>query len=108
MRIVIVSVKSGTGKTYVATFDARNFGAKRLLFVVHRDAILTEAMNTFVKVFAASRSYGLYTGDENNLNCDFIFASNLMLAKHLDLFLPNEFDYIVFDECHGPSPSVTY
>lgn len=100
VRKSLVIAATGSGKTYLAAFDARNFGAKRLLFVVHRDAILTEAMNTFVKVFAASRSYGLYTGDENNLNCNFIFASNLMLAKHLDLFLPNEFDYIVFDECH--------
>ncbi len=49
-RALIVAA-TGSGKTYLAAFDVRNFDAKRLLFIVHRDAILKEAMETFKKSF---------------------------------------------------------
>ncbi len=103
-RALIVAA-TGSGKTYLAAFDARNFDAKRLLFIVHRDAILKEAMETFKKVFGANRSYGLFVGDNKEVDCDFIFASNIMIANHLDIFNPEEFDYIVIDECHHSSAS---
>lgn len=103
-RALIVAA-TGSGKTYLAAFDVRNYDAKRLLFIVHRDAILKEAMETFKKVFGANRSYGLFVGDNKEVDCDFIFASNIMIANHLDIFNPEEFDYIVIDECHHSSAS---
>ncbi len=96
----LVIAATGSGKTYLAAFDAKNFGAKRLLFVVHRETILNDAMKTFSNVFKASRSYGLYTGSLQEMNADFLFASSSMLSRHLKEFDPNEFDYIVFDEVH--------
>lgn len=104
----LIVAATGSGKTFLAAFDALNFNAKRLLFIVHRDTILEEARKTFQKVFGAKRSYGLYTGNSNNIDCDFIFASNIMMANHLNDFLPNEFDYIVIDECHQVGFCVTY
>lgn len=86
------------GKTYLAAFDAKNYDAKHLLFVVHKDAILVSAKNTFQKIFGAERSYRLYTGKKQDLDCDFIFATNTMLARHLNEFKPYEFDYIVIDK----------
>lgn len=96
---------TGSGKTYLSAFDARNFDAKRVLFIVHRDKILSDARETFKKVFGSSKTYGLYVGDNKELDCDFIFASNQMLAQHLDEFYPDEFDYIVIDECHHAAAS---
>lgn len=96
----LVVAATGSGKTYLAAFDARNYDAKRLLFVVHRDAILVEAKKTFEKVFGAERSYGLYTGKYQDLDADFIFTTNTMMFRHLKEFNKNEFDYIVLDECH--------
>lgn len=98
-RSLIVSA-TGSGKTYLAAFDARNFDAKRLLYVVHRETILKDARDSFMKVFGAEKTYGLYTGNEKNLDVDFLFASNRMLSQHLDEFDPEEFDYIIFDEVH--------
>lgn len=98
---------TGSGKTYLAAFDAKNYDAKHLLFVVHRDAILVSAKNTFQKIFGAERSYGLYTGKKQDLDCDFIFATNTMLARHLNEFKPDEFDYIVIDECHHATNNIT-
>ena len=91
---------TGSGKTYLAAFDARNFDAKRLLYIVHRETILKDARDTFIKVFGAERTYGFFTGNEKNLDCDFVFATNTMLAKHLDEFIPKDFDYIIYDEVH--------
>ena len=98
-RALVVSA-TGSGKTYLAAFDARNYAAKRVLFVVHRDKILTDAKETFMKVFGAEKSYGLYVGKHKDIDADFVFASNVMLSMHLNDFMPDEFDYIVMDECH--------
>ena len=91
---------TGSGKTYLAAFDARNFGAKRLLYIVHRESILKDAKESFIKVFGAERTYGFYTGNENSLEADFIFATSNMLGRHLDSFKKDEFDYIIYDEVH--------
>ncbi|MCI7212587.1 MAG: DUF3427 domain-containing protein [Bacillales bacterium] len=96
----LIIAATASGKTFLAAFDAYNFNAKRLLFVVHRDTILNDAKKTFEKIFGSTRTYGLFTGQEKNLDADFIFATNTMMATHLDLFKTNDFDYIIFDECH--------
>lgn len=96
----LIIAATASGKTFLAAFDAYNFNAKRLLFVVHRDTILNDAKKTFEKIFGSTRTYGLFTGQEKNLDADFIFATNAMMATHLDSFNPNNFDYIIFDECH--------
>ena len=98
-RALIISA-TGSGKTYLAAFDARNFGAKRVLFVVHRETILKDAKKTFMNVFGAEKTCGLYTGNSKDLDCDFVFASSNMLARHIDEFDKNEFDYICYDEVH--------
>ena len=98
-RALIISA-TGSGKTYLAAFDARNFSAKRVLFVVHRETILKDAKRTFMNVFGAEKTCGLYTGNEKNLDCDFVFATSTMLARHLTEFDKNEFDYICYDEVH--------
>lgn len=98
-KALIISA-TGSGKTYLAAFDARNFGAKRLLYIVHRESILKDAKESFAKVFGAERTYGFYTGNENSLEADFIFATSNMLGRHLDSFKKDEFDYIIYDEVH--------
>ena len=98
-RALIISA-TGSGKTYLAAFDARNFDAKRVLFVVHRETILKDARKTFMNVFGAEKTCGLYTGNSKDLDCDFVFASSNMLARHLSEFDKNEFDYICYDEVH--------
>lgn len=101
----LIVCATGSGKTYLSAFDARNFDAKRVLFVVHRENILRDARETFKKVFLDKYSYGLYTGTTNEIDCDFVFTTNIMLSNNLSLFLENEFDYIVLDECHHATQS---
>ena len=103
-KALVVSA-TGSGKTYLGAFDARNFDAKTLLFVVHRDTILNEAKKTFEKIFGATRTYGIYTGKQKDLDCDFIFATNTMMAKHCEEFDKHAFQYILMDEAHHASAS---
>lgn len=96
----LVISATGSGKTYLAAFDARNFDARRLLYIVHRETILNDAKDTFENVFRSERTYGYYTGVKKELDADFIFATSHTLSKHLDEFDPKEFDYIIYDEVH--------
>ncbi len=93
---------TGTGKTYLSAFDAKQFGAKKLLFVVHRRTIAEKSMQSFKALFGDSKSMGLYSGNERELDADFIFCTVQTLAKdeHLHRFERNHFDYIVIDETH--------
>lgn len=96
----LVVAAMGSGKTYLAAFDAKNYNPRKLLYVVHNEAILKDALKTYEKVFNSEKTYGYYTGNKQELDCDFIFASTSMLSRHLDEFDKNEFDYIVYDEVH--------
>ena len=105
MRKALVVAAAGSGKTYLAAFDARNFNPKRLLYIVHEGSILQKSMDTFVKVFGNSVTYGIYNKDNDNFDADFIFAGNIKLSQSLELFHKDEFDYIVLDECHHATAS---
>ncbi len=98
-KCLIVSA-TGSGKTYLAAFDARNFDSRRLLYIVHRENILIDAKKTFEKIFKNSKTLGFFTGNKQDLDADFIFATSSMLARHLDYFARDEFDYICYDEVH--------
>ena len=96
----LVVAAAGSGKTYLAAFDALNFSPKRLLFVVHEGSILKKALETFQDVFGNSVSYGIFSGESKELDADFVFATNITMAKSLELYPKDHFDYIIVDECH--------
>ena len=103
-KALIISA-TGTGKTYLSAFDAKAFNPKKLLFVVHRLTIANDALNTFKRVFGGEKTMGLYSGENRNLDCDFIFSTIQTISKssHLDLFSKSHFDYIIIDETHRSS-----
>ncbi len=96
-KALIISA-TGTGKTYLSAFDAKEFNPKKLLFVVHR---LTIAENS-LKTFGNNKTMGLYSGDKRDLNCDFVFSTIQTISKstHLENFSKEYFDYIIIDETH--------
>lgn len=100
-KALIVSA-TGTGKTVLAAFDAKAFGAKRLLFVVHRRNIAAQAMESFAQIFGPGVSVGIYSGNRQEASQDFLFATiqTINKASHLRQFKSDEFDYIVIDESH--------
>ncbi len=100
MRRALIVAAAGSGKTFLAAFDARNFNPKRLLYIVHEGSILQKSLETFQAVFGNSVTYGIYNKDHADLDADFIFAGNIKLSQSLELFHEDEFDYIALDECH--------
>ena len=92
---------TGTGKTYLAAFDVKNTNAEKVLFVIHREQIARDALNSFRKVMP-NKSFGLLTGNYNEINKDIIFTTIQTLSKDnvLHKFPKNYFDYIIFDEAH--------
>ena len=96
----LVVAAAGSGKTYLASFDALNFNPKRLLYVVHEGSILKKSLETFRDVFGSAVSYGIFSGTSKESDADFVFATNLTMCRSLELFAKDEFDYIIIDECH--------
>ena len=93
---------TGTGKTYLSAFDAKAFKAKRLLFVVHRLTIAKKSKEAFENIFGSERTMGIYSGPQQELNKDFIFATVQTISRldHLGKFDKDYFDYIIIDESH--------
>ncbi|MCL5127563.1 DUF3427 domain-containing protein [Algibacter sp. L4_22] len=100
-KALIISA-TGTGKTYLAAFDAKVFNPKKLLFVVHRRNIAEKAMKTFKTIFGKSKKMGLYSGNQRELDKDFVFSTIQTISKsyHLEQFDQDFFDYIIIDESH--------
>jgi len=93
---------TGTGKTFAAAFAMKSINAKRLLFIVHREQIARQALETFKAIFGTSRSYGLLTGKEKNIEADFIFTTVQTMSKEniFKSFNDTHFGEIIIDEVH--------
>lgn len=96
----LVVAAAGSGKTYLAAFDALNFNPKRLLYIVHEGSILKKSLETFQDVFGSNVTYGVYSGTSKESDANFVFATNITMSGTLELFRKDEFDYIIIDECH--------
>lgn len=96
----LITASAGSGKTFLAAFDALNFNPKRLLYIVHEGSILMKSFETFQKVFGNDRSYGVFNGEYKEFDADFVFSTNVTMANSLELFERNDWDYIIIDECH--------
>lgn len=95
----LVVLATGLGKTYLAAFFAESY--KRVLFIAHREELLTQAQASFAQVFP-NRTSGIYNGQQKDADAEFVFASIQTLARqyHLHQFSKTAFDLIVVDEFH--------
>ena len=97
----LIVLATGLGKTWLSAFDAAQMGARRVLFVAHREEILHQAAETFIRIRPKSR-VGFYMGKQRDMAVDVLCASMQTLGKeaHLERFTAQHFDYIVVDEFH--------
>ncbi len=95
----LVIAATGTGKTYLAAFDSKNY--RRILFLAHREEILKQAQASFKNV-RPEASTGMYYGKEKDDSADIYFATVQTLSRedNLHRFRSTYFDYIIVDEFH--------
>jgi len=100
--LVTPLTRAGTGKTYASAFAIRNMNPQKVLFLVHREQIAKQALHSYRRVFGKSKTFGLLSGNQRELDKDFIFSTMQMMAKEeiRTQFNKEEFDVIIIDEAH--------
>ncbi len=106
-RALVISA-TGSGKTYLAAFDAKVFGG-RFLYLVHRKNVLFKSVKSFEKVMGGTRSIHVFDVLEGDTGADCMFSTRQTMSNPnvLNLFSRDRFDYILIDEAHGAG-SETY
>lgn len=109
-RNLIISA-TGTGKTMISAFDYKKFRIKnktsKLLFIAHRKEILEQSLSTFRMVLKDQNFGELWTGKDELINENNIFATVQILASknNYEKYPKDYFDYIVLDETHHAAAS---
>ncbi|MCD8096793.1 MAG: DEAD/DEAH box helicase family protein, partial [Lachnospiraceae bacterium] len=111
-RALLISA-TGTGKTYASAFALREMKPKKVLFLVHRERIARQALESYKKVFGRKREdgsayqYALLSGNTSSdlakiKDADLIFATMQMMSKEniLQNFPRDYFSAICLDEAH--------
>lgn len=100
-RALLISA-TGTGKTYLAAFDVKMSGAKKFLFLVHRETIARKSEVSFKEILGQAIRTGFLIGSERKLDADYIFGMIQTISRDEVLYSipPDTFDYIVIDEVH--------
>lgn len=104
----LVVAATGTGKTVISAFDYRRFvkdhpgSRNRLLFVAHREEILTQSRDTFQGVLKDPNFGDLFVGSHRPEQLDHLFISiQTMNSQALCERLPEDYyDFIIVDEFH--------
>ena len=101
-RGLVVSA-TGTGKTYLGAFAVKDFKPKKFIYVVHREQIAKNALESFYQVIGGDKKdYGILSGHEHNLDKKYLFATVQTLSQNkiLAKLKADSFDYILIDEAH--------
>ncbi|WNV74129.1 DUF3427 domain-containing protein [Geodermatophilus sp. DSM 44513] len=101
----LVVMATGTGKTVVSALDYRRLRSagtvERLLFIAHREELLTQSLSTFRHVLRQGDFGELFVGGQRPRQWRHVFGSVQSLTQ-LDLaeLDPAHFDMVIVDEFH--------
>lgn len=99
--IALVQGATGSGKSAIGVLDAKQVG-KRVLFLAHTKELVEQGADNFRKLWkevSVGRFYENYRDTDSYVVC----ASIQSLIRNLDCFDPNDFGYLIIDECHHAS-----
>ena len=93
---------TGTGKTYASAFALQDQNPKKALFLVHREQIAKQALQSYKNVFKDTKTFGLLSGNSKDTDVDYLFATMQTMSKKevYSSFAPDIFDTIIIDEAH--------
>jgi len=100
-----VIAATGMGKTFLAAFDYRASGRGSLLFLAHRENILTKARDIFRQVLDDPDFGAILSGREKPADAAgarglFAMVQTISNETTLSSFAPDRFEYVVVDEFH--------
>ena len=97
----LVVAATGTGKTYLSAFDVKKMGVNRVLFLVHREVILNDAIKSFKNIMP-EKIVTKFQGTNKVLDAEITFAMvpTMYNNGNYKLFSKDHFDYIIADEAH--------
>ena len=101
----LVVAATGTGKTIVAALDFKRlqtqFANARLLFIAHREQILTQSLGAFRQVLRDGDFGELYVDGVRPTRWQHVFASIQSIDRmELAELPPSSFDVVIVDEFH--------
>lgn len=110
----LVVAATGTGKTVVSAFDyARRIGPDglrpRLLFLAHREELLTQALRTFRQILRDGEFGDVLAGGFEPSAYDHLFTTiqSFNSRKLFERFGTDYWDHVILDECHH-APAASY
>lgn len=96
--IALLYHATGTGKTVTAVSDAKRLG-KRTLFLAHTKELVYQAYNCFQNLWPEV-SVGRYVEGYRETDAYVVCGSIQSVAANIGIFAPDDFGYLVIDECH--------
>ena len=96
--IALLYHATGTGKTVTAVSDAKRLG-KRTLFLAHTKELITQAQDTFNDLWGKAGT-GLYVAEQKDKDAYVVCSSIQSISRNLEEFKPDDFGYVIIDECH--------
>jgi len=101
--IALLYHATGTGKTVTAVSDAKSLG-ERTLFLAHTKELVYQAKDTFQRIWP-EKNTGLYVADKREDDAYVVCASIQSIAQNMYQFHPENFGYVIVDECHHGTAS---
>lgn len=96
--IALLYHATGTGKTVTAVSDAKRIG-RRTLFLAHTKELVYQAYECFKSLWPEV-SIGLYVEGHRDTETHVICGSVQSVVQNISIFSPEDFGYLVVDECH--------
>lgn len=96
--IALLYHATGTGKTVTAVSDARRLG-NRTLFLAHTKELVYQAYSCFCELWPEV-SVGRYVEGYRETDAYVVYGSIQSVAANIGAFAPDDFGYLVIDECH--------
>ncbi len=99
--IALVQGATGSGKSAIGVLDSKAVG-KRVLFLAHTKELVEQGATNFEKLWegvSVGRFYESFHDTDTHVVCGSIQS----IIRNLDLFKPDDFGYLIIDECHHAS-----
>lgn len=96
--ITLVQGATGSGKSAIGVLDAKSVG-KRVLFLAHTKELVNQGYENFKKLWGEV-SIGKFVDSDHDTDTFVVCGSIQSIIRNLSSFKPDDFGYLIIDECH--------